>query len=59
MADAVSSSDAEKAESYIGSLVRIFTKSEIRYEGFVFYLDCNDRTIGIRNGSFEYTFTEK
>lgn len=59
MAEAVSTPNAEKAESYIGSLIRLFTKSEIRYEGFVFYLDCNDRTIGIRNGSFEYSFSEE
>ncbi|XP_009611712.1 protein decapping 5-like isoform X1 [Nicotiana tomentosiformis] len=37
------------ADSYIGSLICLVSKSDIRYEGFLFHLDSHDSTIGLRN----------
>ncbi|CAN4100341.1 unnamed protein product [Withania somnifera] len=37
------------ADSYIGSLICLITKSDIRYEGFLFHLDAPESTIGLRN----------
>ncbi|KAK4361966.1 hypothetical protein RND71_017207 [Anisodus tanguticus] len=40
---------AARENSYIGSLICLTSKSDIRYEGFMFHLDPNDSTIGLRN----------
>ncbi|CAN4098253.1 unnamed protein product [Withania somnifera] len=47
MATAAAASKA--ADSYIGSLICLITKSDIRYEGFLFHLDAPESTIGLRN----------
>lgn len=47
MATATAASKA--ADSYIGSLICLITKSDIRYEGFLFHLDAPESTIGLRN----------
>lgn len=39
-----------KAEAYIGSLISLITKYQIRYEGFLFHLDAQACTISLRNG---------
>lgn len=41
---------SKAADSYIGSLICLITKSDIRYEGFLFHLDALESTIGLRNG---------
>lgn len=41
---------SKAADSYIGSLICLITKSDIRYEGFLFHLDAAESTIGLRNG---------
>ncbi|WMV35273.1 hypothetical protein MTR67_028658 [Solanum verrucosum] len=40
---------SKAADSYIGSLICLITKSDIRYEGFLFHLDAAESTIGLRN----------
>ncbi|XP_070003887.1 protein decapping 5-like [Nicotiana sylvestris] len=40
---------SKAADSYIGSLICLITKSDIRYEGFLFHLDALESTIGLRN----------
>lgn len=40
---------SKAADSYIGSLICLITKSDIRYEGFLFHLDAQESTIGLRN----------
>ncbi|XP_055830143.1 protein decapping 5-like isoform X2 [Solanum dulcamara] len=40
---------SKAADSYIGSLICLITKSDIRYEGFLFHLDAPESTIGLRN----------
>ncbi|KAK4370934.1 hypothetical protein RND71_010409 [Anisodus tanguticus] len=40
---------ATAADSYIGSLIYLITKSDIRYEGFLFHLVAHESTIGLRN----------
>ncbi|KAK4374626.1 hypothetical protein RND71_005303 [Anisodus tanguticus] len=40
---------SKAADSYIGSLICLITKSDIRYEGFLFHLDAHESTIGLRN----------
>lgn len=44
-----SSSAAAAAESYIGSFISLISKSDIRYEGLLSFLNVNDSTIGLNN----------
>ncbi|XP_027121417.2 protein decapping 5-like [Coffea arabica] len=40
---------ARGVEAYIGSLISLITKSDIRYEGFLFHLSPQESIIGLRN----------
>ena len=51
-----SSATAAAAESYIGSFISLISKSDIRYEGLLSFLNVNDSTIGLNNGTILYLY---